>query len=67
MPRLRYFLVHSLRCALHLAIRPVQETAAAPVVQGGRVVGLLLSLNMHTWKGIAISAEFIIEVSERKS
>jgi hypothetical protein len=46
---------------------PGPGDSGSPVVQGGRVVGLLLSLNMHTWKGIAISAEFIREVAERKS
>jgi len=30
-------------------------------------VGMLLSLNMHTCKGIAISAEMIKSVAERKN
>jgi hypothetical protein len=32
-----------------------------------KVVGLLLSVNMHTWNGIAISAEMIREIAARKS
>jgi hypothetical protein len=38
---------------------PGPGDSGSPLVQDGRVVGLLLSLNMHTWKGIAISAEMI--------
>jgi len=45
---------------------PGPGDSGSPIVQDGIVVGLLLSLNMHTWKGIAISAEFIKEVAERK-
>ena len=33
--------------------------SGSPLIQDGHVVGLLLSLNMHTCKGIAISAEMI--------
>ena len=46
---------------------PGPGDSGSPVVQDGKVVGLVLSLNMHTWKGIAISAEFIKKVAERKS
>jgi hypothetical protein len=38
---------------------PGPGDSGSPLVQEGRVVGLLLSLNMHTCKGIAISAEVI--------
>jgi len=38
---------------------PGPGDSGSPLVQDGKVVGLLLSLNMHTWKGIAISAEMI--------
>jgi len=34
--------------------------SGSPLIPDGRVVGLLLSLNMHTCKGIAISAEMIM-------
>jgi len=46
---------------------PGPGDSGSPLLQEGRVVGLLLSLNMHTCKGIAISAEMIKEVAERKS
>jgi len=39
---------------------PGQGESGSPLIQDGRVVGLLLSLNMHTCKGIAISAEMIM-------
>jgi hypothetical protein len=38
---------------------PGHGDSGSPLIQDGRVVGLLLSLNMHTCKGIAISAEMI--------
>lgn len=38
---------------------PGPGDSGTPLVQDGRVVGMLLSLNMHTCKGIAISAEMI--------
>ncbi len=38
---------------------PGPGESGSPLLQDGRVVGLLLSLNMHTCKGIAISAEMI--------
>ena len=70
---------HSMRCRVsdtswsiaYLVLAPGDPPgpgdSGSPVAQDGKVVGLLLSLNMHTWKGIAISAEFIKEVAERKS
>ena len=44
---------------LPLGNLPGPGDSGSPLVQDGRVVGLLLSLNMHTCKGIAISAEVI--------
>jgi hypothetical protein len=38
---------------------PGPGDSGSPLVQDGKVVGMLLSLNMHTCKGIAISAEMI--------
>jgi hypothetical protein len=38
---------------------PGMGESGSPLLQDGQVVGLLLSLNMHTCKGIAISAEMI--------
>jgi hypothetical protein len=38
---------------------PGPGDSGSPLVQDDMVVGLLLSVNMHTWKGIAISAEVI--------
>jgi hypothetical protein len=38
---------------------PGPGESGSPLIQDGKVVGLLLSLNMHTCKGIAISAEMI--------
>ncbi len=70
---------HSMRCrisdtswsiayvVLPLGNLPGPGDSGSPLVQDGKVVGLLLSLNMHTCKGIAISAEMIKEVAERKS
>jgi hypothetical protein len=46
---------------------PGPGESGSPLVQEGKVVGLLLSLNMHTCKGIAISSEMIREVAARKS
>jgi hypothetical protein len=39
---------------------PGPGDSGSPLIQDGRVVGLLLSLNMHTCKGIVISAEMIM-------
>jgi hypothetical protein len=70
---------HSMRCrisdtswsiayvVLPLGNLPGPGDSGSPLVQEGKVVGLLLSLNLHTCKGIAISAEMIKEVAERKS
>ncbi|HUI40122.1 MAG TPA: hypothetical protein VLY86_04285 [Methanothrix sp.] len=44
---------------------PGPGDSGTPILQDGRVVGMLLSLNMHTCKGIAISAEMIKSVAER--
>jgi hypothetical protein len=46
---------------------PGHGDSGTPLVQEGKVVGMLLSLNMHTCKGIAISAEMIKSVAERKN
>ncbi len=46
---------------------PGHGDSGTPLVQDGKVVGMLLSLNMHTCKGIAISAEMIKSVAERKN
>lgn len=46
---------------------PGSGDSGSPLVQDGKVVGLLLSFNMHNYKGIAISAEMIKEVAGRKS
>ena len=46
---------------------PGPGDSGSPLVQDGKVVGLLLSLNMHTCKGIAISAEMIRDVAARKT
>ncbi len=45
---------------LPLGNLPGPGDSGSPLIQDGRVVGLLLSLNMHTCKGIAISAEMIM-------
>ena len=44
---------------LPLGNLPGPGDSGSPLVQDDKVVGLLLSVNMHTWKGIAISAEMI--------
>jgi hypothetical protein len=44
---------------LPLGNLPGPGDSGSPLIQDGRVVGLLLSLNMHTCKGIAFSAEMI--------
>jgi hypothetical protein len=44
---------------LPLGNLPGPGDSGSPLIQDGHVVGLLLSLNMHTCKGIAISAEMI--------
>ncbi|MCX6672651.1 MAG: hypothetical protein NTY37_02610 [Methanothrix sp.] len=44
---------------LPLGNLPGPGDSGSPLIQGGHVVGLLLSINMHTCKGIAISAEMI--------
>lgn len=38
---------------------PGPGDSGTPVVQDGKVVGMLLSVNMHNWKGIIINAELI--------
>jgi hypothetical protein len=38
---------------------PGPGDSGTPLLQNGRVVGMLLSLNMHTCKGIAVSADAI--------
>jgi hypothetical protein len=45
---------------------PGPGDSGTPLVQDGKVVGMLLSFNMHTCKGIAISAEMIKEVAGRR-
>ncbi len=45
---------------LPLGDLPGPGDSGSPLIQDGHVVGLLLSLNMHTCKGIAISAEMIM-------
>ncbi len=45
---------------LPLGDLPGLGDSGSPLIQDGHVVGLLLSVNMHTWKGIAISAEMIM-------
>ncbi|MCX6677108.1 MAG: hypothetical protein NTU95_04085 [Methanothrix sp.] len=45
---------------LPLGNLPGPGDSGSPLIQDGRVVGLLLSINMHNWKGIAISAEMIM-------
>ena len=44
---------------LPLGNLPGPGDSGSPLIQDGHVVGLLLSLNMHTCKGIVISAEMI--------
>jgi hypothetical protein len=44
---------------LPLGSLPGPGDSGSPLIQDCRVVGLLLSVNMHNWKGIAISAEMI--------
>ncbi len=46
---------------------PGHGDSGTPLVQEGKVVGMLLSLNMHTCKGIAISAEMIESIAGRKN
>ncbi len=38
---------------------PGPGDSGTPVIQDGKVVGMLLSVNMHNWKGIVINAELI--------
>jgi len=51
---------------LPLGNLPGPGDSGSPLVQDGKVVGLLLSLNMHTCKGIAISAEMIRALASRE-
>ena len=44
---------------------PGPGDSGTPLVQDGLVVGMLLSFNMHTCKGIAVSADMIRDVSQR--
>lgn len=46
---------------------PGPGDSGTPLVQDGLVVGMLLSINMHTCKGIAISTEVINREIEKKS
>lgn len=46
---------------------PGPGDSGTPLVQDGKVVGMLLSFNMHTYKGVAISSEMIAEVMQRRS
>lgn len=46
---------------------PGPGDSGTPILQDGKVVGMLISLNMHTCKGIAISAEMIRSVAERRN
>ena len=46
---------------------PGPGDSGTPLIQNDLVVGMLLSFNMHTYKGIAISSEMIKEVAERRS
>ncbi|MCK9441827.1 MAG: hypothetical protein M0Q13_10460 [Methanothrix sp.] len=46
--------------ALPLGNLPGPGDRGSPLIQDGRVVGLMHSINMHNWKGIAISAEMIM-------
>jgi len=46
---------------------PGPGDSGTPLIQNGKVVGMLLSFNMHTCKGIAISAEMIKEVAQKRS
>jgi len=50
---------------LPLGDLPGPGDSGTPLVQEGKVVGMLLSFNMHTYKGIAISAEMIAEAAKR--
>jgi hypothetical protein len=45
--------------ALHPGNLPGPGDSGTPVVQDGKVVGMLLSINMHNWKGIIMNAELI--------
>jgi hypothetical protein len=46
---------------------PGPGDSGTPVVQDGRVVGMLLSLNLHNCKGIVINAELIKKEIDEKS
>jgi hypothetical protein len=45
---------------------PGPGDSGSPLVQEGKVVGLLLSINMHNCRGIAVSAEMIETVAGKK-
>ncbi len=49
---------------LPLGNLPGPGDSGTPLVQDGKVVGMLLSFNMHTFKGIAISSELIKRESD---
>lgn len=44
---------------------PGPGDSGTPLLQEGKMVGMLLSINMHTCKGVAISSEMIKSVAER--
>lgn len=46
---------------------PGPGDSGTPLIQDGKVVGMLLSFNMHTCKGLAISAEMIKEAARKRS
>ena len=45
---------------------PGPGDSGSPLVQDGKVVGLLLSINMHNCRGIAVSAEMIGREAENR-
>jgi hypothetical protein len=45
---------------------PGPGDSGSPLVQDGKVVGLLLSINMHNCRGIAVSAEMIERTAGNK-
>lgn len=49
---------------LPLGNLPGPGDSGSPLIQDDHVVGLLLSVNMHNWKGIAISAEMIMQETQ---
>jgi hypothetical protein len=45
---------------------PGPGDSGSPLVQEGKVVGLLLSINMHNCRGIAVSSEMIERMAEKE-